>query len=161
MDILNPADFPLAEPASRQSRAWFLDELDIYQTEKPYRLRFESPDPSIARTNIKNKEASISIRDLRSYTEPLDYDRNGFTTMKTQSALTAEDAADEQKVKQIYLESLKPVLRDFFGTPNVVMLEYVVRSFILRVDLRYVTGLNLGTDSETRGVFSHFPWRRL
>ncbi|KUJ18844.1 uncharacterized protein LY89DRAFT_732386 [Mollisia scopiformis] len=96
MDILNPAEFPLAKPASRNSRAWFLDELDIYQTEKPYRLRFESPDPSIARTN-------------------------------TQSTLTTEDAADEQKVKQIYLQSLKPVLRDFFRTPNVVILEYVIR----------------------------------
>jgi len=47
--------------------------------------------------------------------------------MEMRSALTAEDSTDEQKVKKLYLQSLKPVLCDFLGTPNVVMLEYVIR----------------------------------
>lgn len=127
MDEHTPKDIPQEEQGSRKGQAWFLDELDIYRTEKPYRLRFESPDPSIARTNIRNKQASIDIHDLRSYSEPLSYDHNGFTIMEAHSALTAEDSADEQKVKKLYLQSLKPVLCSFFGTPNVVILEYVVR----------------------------------
>lgn len=127
MDEHTLKDNPQDERDSCHSQAWFLDELDIYRTEKPYRLRFDSPDPSIARTNIKNKQANIEIHDLRSYPEPLSYSRNGFTIMKAHSALTVEDSADEQKVKKLYFQSLKPILCNFFRTPNVVILEYVVR----------------------------------
>jgi len=68
MDGHTPKDFPQEEQESRKSQAWFLDELDLYRTEKPYQLRFEPPDDSIARTN---KEANIEIHDLRSYSEPI------------------------------------------------------------------------------------------
>lgn len=126
MDKLTFKHIPQDVQNSCKSEAWFLAELDLYKTEKPYRLRFNSPDPSVARTNIKNTPATIEVHDIRSYSEPLSYSRNGFTTMKAHGALTAEDSADEEKVKTLYLQSLKPVLCDFFGTPNVVILEYVV-----------------------------------
>ena len=139
-------------------KVWFLDELDIYKTVKPYRLRFDSPDPSVARTNITNKQATVRVIDLRNYCGPLSYERNGFTMLEAPSVLTAEDCTDALKIKELYLQGLKVVLSGFFATPHVVMLEYVV---LLLVPVSRLCICNMRTDSETRRVFSYLTWRGL
>lgn len=108
---------------------WFLDELDLYRTVKPYRLRFSSPDPNIPRSNVQCKQTdNVLIRDFRSHSEQLSFEKNGFTflEMKQPSLLTYEDCSDMQKIEELLLNNLQKELREFFGTAHVMLLSKTV-----------------------------------
>lgn len=79
---------------------WFLED-GLYEKVKPYTLAFQ-PDVDIPRHNIKRKEVSRTILDLRGSEHEFTLDRNGFMVLNFQEVLTPIDWDNKATVKQIH-----------------------------------------------------------
>jgi hypothetical protein len=79
---------------------WFLED-GLYEKVKPYTLAFQ-PDVDIPRHNIKRKEVSRIILDLRGSEHEFTLDRNGFMVLNFQDFLTPIAWDNKATVKQIH-----------------------------------------------------------
>lgn len=98
-----------------------------YDTEKPFRLGY-NPGPGIARTNCETETRSgVTIRDLRAL-RPGDksYEQSGFDVLSMQTKLTPNEFYDANRVKDVYYEELRVLLRSHFGVEKVEVLEHLV-----------------------------------
>jgi hypothetical protein len=120
---------------------WFLDDIELYKTVKPYRLNFPPEDEDFPRSNFQKKEApDIPIHDIRNHPEPLSYDRNGFTVIHVESSLTTEDCGDPNVIQELYFTDLVKSLARLLATPHIEILGYQVR--IRHKDFPISTGEN-------------------
>ena len=116
-----------ADMGSIRVPMFFLKELKLYEVEKPYRLRFRSPEPSIPRTNIQFEQIDdVLVQDIRHCAEPLDYEDTGFAMLHLDSPLTYEESYDETKLRNFFLADLKQLLIKLYKTPNIAVLKCTV-----------------------------------
>ncbi|KAH8591827.1 hypothetical protein B0O99DRAFT_690373 [Bisporella sp. PMI_857] len=105
--------------------AHFLEKNQLYETEKPYSLRFPPPD-GFPRQNTRLEEYEINVRDVREL-EPLSFEVEGCTVLNLQSSMKYKDYDDEEKVKGIYLREVSIQLREYFGASKVQIFEHRIR----------------------------------
>lgn len=104
----------------------FLKRDEKYLHEKPYRLRYD-PGDAIPRTNCKtHAQNNVLVRDIRGTVSEYTLNKNGFQVLKMESRLTPEEFHDRERVKSVYYEELKELLKRSFGARRVEVLEHGV-----------------------------------
>lgn len=111
---------------------WFLNELELYQTVKPYRLDFEPEDPNLPRTNVQSiKVPSVPIFNIRDHERELQFSKCGFTILQMPSSLTTLDYNNPRLVKDIYYSYIERAVRDFHGTAKALALDHKVSRILI------------------------------
>ena len=88
-------------PQDVQSSIWFLQEDELYEKVKPYALAF-TPEIDIPRENIRRKEFSVPIKDIRGSIKDPSLQDNGFMVLQLQEKDTDIDWTDERNVKEAH-----------------------------------------------------------
>jgi hypothetical protein len=118
-----------ASPNDVCSSIWFLDNLDLYKTVKPYHLTF-TPENDVPRNNIQRKEVKDllirDLRDLRDFSGQISLDRNGFTVLNLENNLTPDDCEDREKLQKLFFDELESSLKSLFPHSCVAILQYRV-----------------------------------
>jgi len=105
----------------------FLEPDKKHQSEKPYKLQYD-PGEGIPRWNCRNQSQSgILIHDIRGKEKQFTVERQGFAVLNLTSRLQAEDFYDEKKVKKVYYDELRQLLKSTFGAKRVEILEHGIR----------------------------------
>lgn len=98
-----------------------------HKTEKPYKLQYE-PGSEIPRWNCANEtQSGVRMHDMRGCEDQFTLERQGFAVFKLDSKLAPEDFDDESKVKKVYYQELRTLLKEALGAKRVEILEYGVR----------------------------------
>lgn len=109
-----------------RSYTHFLKRDELYDTEKPFSLRFTPPE-GFPRANIKLERHDIDIRDIRANSS-LRFEKDGATVVQFESKMTYEDYDNEDVVKDIYLKEVSNFLKQFLGAQHVQIFEHTVRA---------------------------------
>lgn len=104
----------------------FLQRNALYDVEKPYSLRF-TPPSAFPPSNIKLANHNITIKDVRTRHEPLDFFEHGFQLLPFQSQLPYAQFDDDDAVKRVYLREVANIIKDFLGAQKVQIFEHTVR----------------------------------
>lgn len=112
---------------------WFIKELELYKTVKPYRLDFEPEDEDFPRTNLERFQVpGVAVRDIRQHQDELDFATCGFAVLKMPFSLTTLDYDHQATVKQQFYpfveEQVATFLEKFSSQqPKVIALDHKVR----------------------------------
>ncbi len=107
-----------------ESQLGFLARDKVYESVKPYSLRFDPPDES-PRNNIHTEEKVVIIQDARLLKPTLRI--NGFTLTSFPTELQYDDFRDHDKIERMYAPELQSHLRKLLGARHVRVIDYVVR----------------------------------
>lgn len=99
----------------------------LHDTEKPYRLQYD-PGEGIPRTNYSLvAERDVPIYDLRDEDHrSITFAQDGISMIRLLSHLQPDDFYDDNKVREIYYEEVKRLLRRSYGAKRVEILEHSV-----------------------------------
>lgn len=111
-----------------ESELCFLGRDDLYQTEKPYCLRFDPLD-DIPRHNLKIDSRLLHIADARSLNTEIE--KNGFTLTIIPTTLTYADFTDAKNIESTYALEVQNHLKKIFGARHARVIDYNVRKFHL------------------------------
>ena len=112
--------------ASVHSYTHFLKRDELYDTEKPFSLRFTPPE-GFPRANIKLERHDIDIRDVREKRN-LTFGKDGAAVLEFNSKMIYEDYDDENVVQDVYLKEVSNFLKKFLGAQHVQIFEHTVCS---------------------------------
>ena len=129
IQIMAKSEDQPAPDCSKPSNAciWFLDNLELYRTEKPYDLDYEPEDDDVPSTNFVRTAHDVHVKDLRDgQGKCLSYESCGFAVLGMKSQLTIKDCDETQKLQDLYLHNLQQKLCEFYGTPHVVKFGHKV-----------------------------------
>lgn len=108
-----------------QSHTHFLARDPLYDTEKPYSLRFTAPE-GFPRANIRLERHGITVRDIRAGTKPT-LTKDGCTLLDDfTTQMNYSDYDDEDKIKEIYLRDVANHLKALFSAQHVQIFEHTV-----------------------------------
>ena len=128
----------------------FLKPDEKHQHEKPYRLRYD-PGEAIPRTNCETQEqTNILVHDIRGAEENFTLDTHGFQVLKLESALLPEEFYDRERVKGVYYEELKELLKKTFGAERAEVLEHGVCTE--KNSYSYIIYFSFKNECDGRGV---------
>ena len=117
-----------SSPCDAVTQLVFLRREEKHQTEKPYKLQYD-PGEYLARTNCINEPTDhIIVHDIRGREKEFTFDVHGFEVSRLQSALASDEFYDEEKVKKVYYNELRNLLKSKFGAKRVEILEHGVSS---------------------------------
>ncbi|KAJ4142057.1 hypothetical protein NW754_014847 [Fusarium falciforme] len=109
----------------------FLAREPLYDTIKPYSLRFDPPD-STPRHNLVLEPKEITIRDARPLNPTIE--QHGFTLTSFPTKMDRRDFEDHVKIERVYAAELEAHLRNLFQAQHVRVIDYAVRiCYIYRV----------------------------
>jgi len=93
----------------------------IYTIEKPFAYCYTLPPSSnIRQANEKYVPHVIPIQSIRGIEDSFTLDRDGFEVLRHETALSVEDFALKEIVKNRYIPETREVLRGKFGAPYKV-----------------------------------------
>lgn len=104
----------------------FLANDELYETERPYSLKFEAPE-GLRRSNIQVEKHKQVIQNARQSEKSITVKDNGFALVKLDSKMAYEDFENEERVKAVYLVEVAEMLQKLVGASRVQVFEYVVR----------------------------------
>jgi hypothetical protein len=127
---------PPYEPVNVDSEFWFLKrEAKHAHDEKPFKLRYD-PGPDIPRQNCLNESVEgITVYDIRGNEDSFSIEHQGFTIGHLRTKLVPEDFDDEDKIKGVYYEEIKELLKNSFGCQRVEVLEHGVSNVSAHVEI--------------------------
>lgn len=106
---------------------YFLQPQPLYETEKPYSLRFVPPE-GFPRSNIAlQKHENVRIADIRPTVDQLSFEENGFMILPLETQLSYDEFDDEARLIEVYLREVADALRDALGAKHVHIFEHTVR----------------------------------
>ena len=105
----------------------FLARDNIYDTIKPYSLRFEPPDAS-PRHNLHIEKHRVNINDARLIYPTIE--RNGFTLTSVPTTMSYKDFNDHSKIQDVYAPELQNHLKNMLQARHVRVIDYVVSSVL-------------------------------
>lgn len=104
----------------------YLKRDERHEHEKPYRLQYE-PEEGLPRSNFEiERRKSIQIHDMRGKEDVFTMESNGFEILHLDSKMLPEDFDNEERVKTIYYDELRTLLRKHFKARRVEILEHGV-----------------------------------
>jgi hypothetical protein len=124
---------PVIENEDIEADIYFLSSDELYNTVKPYRLRYQPEDTSIPRTNIILERQKVKIYNMRNQIDQMSYDICGFSIMQMANQMVYEDFADPDKIKNIHLREIRESVQDMMKASSVHVLAYEVKSSIFQV----------------------------
>jgi hypothetical protein len=105
---------------------YFLARDKLYETEKPYSLRFP-PDGDLLQSNIKREKFGLTMQDIRKGEPPV-LEKTGFEIMPMNSAMARADFDNEELVKTLYLQEVKEALMKHLSARHVHVMDFAVNS---------------------------------
>jgi hypothetical protein len=111
----------------------YLRRDQIHETEKPYKLQYNTEDELPQQNTVPESRGPIRIRDLRGQSRSFSFETNGFSVLEMDSKMAPEDFADEKKVKDIYYAEVQALLLRYFGAKRVEILEHLVTTSHIHV----------------------------
>ncbi|KAK3328635.1 hypothetical protein B0T19DRAFT_196139 [Cercophora scortea] len=110
-----------------ESSMWYLERAPLYDTEKPYSMRYE-PGDGIPQTNFVKIKQPITVKSMRQPgAGPFHLNECGFQLIELASSLPYDGFWDNDKVQQVYIPEVKEALKRSLGAKYVVVLDYAVR----------------------------------
>jgi hypothetical protein len=109
---------------------YFLARDEVYNDEKPYRLRFVPP-PGFPETNINTEKHEISIGDIRTQERKFSLEREGFALLPLKSSMNYDDFFDVAKIEQVYLKEVAELLISSMKASRVQIFEHLVSAQFL------------------------------
>jgi hypothetical protein len=131
-----------------EASIYFLENNEIYRTEKPYHLQY--PISGVERSNLRTqKNEHIPIRDLRGREDEISFENNGIAILEMETSMTYEEFNDKEKLKNVYCEEVGNALLQYTGAKEVQIYDFDVRSccLLLFYHLTKFNILLLGTAS--------------
>ncbi|CCC14294.1 hypothetical protein SMACR_12810 [Sordaria macrospora] len=107
-----------------ESQLGFLKRNPIYNTVKPYSLRYD-PEDGTPRQNIETDMVPVTINDARSLRPTIE--QHGFALTSIPTAMTYDDFFNQDKIDRVYAAELQSHLKTFFNVPHVRVIDYAVR----------------------------------
>lgn len=115
-----PEDFSVKAPI------YFLSRDPIYETTKPYTLRYRPSEASqIPQTNVERELHELIFHDLR-HMKGLEYEKRGFQVVNLESIMRYEDFDDEEKVERFHGKEVSEAVRVALGARGVDVVDFVV-----------------------------------
>ncbi|KAF1344240.1 hypothetical protein BDV97DRAFT_364146 [Delphinella strobiligena] len=108
------------------TQVYFLKKLSLYETEKPYSLRFTPPE-GFPRANVALESHNIPVHDIRSSKDELSLEKNGLAIMDLDTRMKYEDFDNEQAIREVYLREVSEALQGYLGASHVQIFEHTVR----------------------------------
>ncbi|KAK6855172.1 CmcJ-like methyltransferase [Apiospora arundinis] len=125
----------------------FLERNEMYETEKPYSLRFPPNGmPEFPQSNVKRDKHQIQLRSMREATN-LNVDTCGFELLHSPCTISYQDFEDRKKIQDIYLTDLCGDLKTALKANLVIPLDFSVRR--RHESFPISTGKNYGHDQPT------------
>jgi hypothetical protein len=103
---------------------YFLAEDPLFDTEKPYSLRFP-PEGDLPQTNVKRERHGVTLHSLRNMPN-IGIEERGFEIIDFPSQMLYEDFADEATVRSKYLPEVREALIKTLGARHVHVLDFAV-----------------------------------
>ena len=104
----------------------FLTRDIMYEKEKPYQLKYAA-EVGVPKTNFRlEKQAPITISNIRGQEQQFSFQRNGFAVLKMDKEIPYEDFSDPEGIRR-YLEAVSENLKVLLGANKVQAFQYVVR----------------------------------
>ncbi|MCJ1260728.1 hypothetical protein MMC22_000590 [Lobaria immixta] len=105
----------------------FLEDNNVFQSEKSYLLAFEPPE-RISKLNMTLQEHNdVLVKDIRGQEHDSIFDETGYAILNFQSQIQYKDFHDEKKINHIYLKEVAENLKAFLGTMRVQIYEHLLR----------------------------------
>lgn len=104
----------------------FLAHKELYDEEKPYRLKYEVPDTSVPSTNITAETQEQTLRDVRGNEKDFSIAKTGFSLLRLEATMAYDDYEDEEKITNIYLKQVADGVKELLGASRVQIFEHVV-----------------------------------
>lgn len=108
-----------------ESSMYYLDRVQLYDTEKPYSMRY-LPEEDIPQCNYVKVKYPISVRSMRE-SGPFRINECGFQLIDIHSNLTYDDFWINDRVQSVYITEVKKALKLELGAKYVHVLDYAVR----------------------------------
>ncbi|KAN0117749.1 hypothetical protein V8E51_003726 [Hyaloscypha variabilis] len=109
-----------------EASIYFLENNEIYRTEKPYHLQY--PISGVERSNLRTqKNEHIPIRDLRGREDEISFENNGIAILEMETSMTYEEFNDKEKLKNVYCEEVGNALLQYTGAKEVQIYDFDVR----------------------------------
>lgn len=108
-----------------QAEIYFLSRDELFQTIKPYSMRFP-PQGDFPQSNIKREKHSLEIRTMRNKESCLGFDESGFGIMHLNSKMRYEDFEDPTLISSVYAKEIDQALRRQLNATHVYVINSVV-----------------------------------
>lgn len=106
---------------------YYLERLPLYDTEKPYTMRYE-PDEDIPQSNFKKVPYPMVVKSMREQgVESFRINECGFQLVHLDSALSYDEFWDSKRVEEVYIKEVKDMLKRELGAKFAVALDFAVR----------------------------------
>jgi hypothetical protein len=109
-----------------ESTMYYLENMPIYLTEKPYTMRYQ-PEEDIPQSNFHKCEkpmTAISMR--RPDVGPFNFEECGFELIEMRSEMSYEDFSDNEKIQSVYIQEVREAIKHAIGAKFVWVLDYAV-----------------------------------
>ena len=104
----------------------FLTRDKLYESEKPYQLKYTAAK-GIPTTNIRlEKKESIKISSIRGQEQRLSFEKNGFTVLKMDNEIPYDTFSNSTSVQK-YLDMVAEQLKVRLCADKVQVYQYTVR----------------------------------
>lgn len=108
-----------------QVEMFFLSREEMYQTIKPYSMRYP-PQGDFPQSNIKREKHSLDIRTMRDEESCLNFDDCGFGIMNLDSKMRYEDFEDRARINSLYAKEICQALKSHLKATHVRVLNFAV-----------------------------------
>lgn len=88
------------ESKAFKAKTWYLKRLELYHTEKPYMITFDSSAFAGSKTNHEYSEYEAVMCDVHTSKTAFDINTHGFQFRDWQTGLLSEEFADEDAIRE-------------------------------------------------------------
>lgn len=106
-----------------ESSMFYLDRVQLYETEKPYSMRYLPED--IPQCNYFKVKHPITVKSMRG-SGRFHIDECGFQLINIHSGLTYDEFWVNEKVQSVYIPEVEKALKSELGAAHVHVLDYAV-----------------------------------
>ena len=113
-----------------QTSLHFLEQDALYDTEKVYEMKYETPI-GLPRSNMKiRRQGGIPIQDVRGREREMNFQNNGFCVLNIDCDLAIGDYDDETKLQNGYMRLAAHKVQQVLGATRVQIIDYTVCSSV-------------------------------
>jgi hypothetical protein len=109
--------------AQTTASLFFLARRPLYDTEKPFTLRYD-PGHGLAASNVESEEHEVEVYNMRLH--ELSYDACGFQYCKISSIMEYADYAEERTIRQKHFPEVEACVKKVLGASIVEIIDLAV-----------------------------------
>lgn len=113
-----------ADYGTIESSMYYLERAQLYDTEKPYSMRYR-PEEDIPQCNYVKVKRPIVVKSMRGSGQ-FRIDECGFQLIDLYSDLTYDEFWENERVQSVYIPEVQRALRLELGAKYVHILDYAV-----------------------------------